>query len=153
MTTKNTEIEFYPMPSFPTLAVRDLAASSQWYQQVMGFQLVFEMPGQSGAPILIHLRWAKYADLLLVADTSQTSETKGAGVTLNFAMGQNSIDDFAAEIRRNGANIINGPVDQPWNARELTVLDEDGYRLTFTQPIDMQMSMDAVVENVKQGSI
>ena len=64
------------MPSFPTLAAGDLVAASRWYQDVLGFQLVFEMPGPSGAPVLIHLRWAKYADLLLVSDTSQTSAAK-----------------------------------------------------------------------------
>ena len=147
------EIEIYPMPSFPTLAVRDLAASTRWYQQVLGFQLIFEMPGPSGAPILIHLRWAKYADLLLVSDTSQTSVPKGVGVTLTFAMAQDSVDSFAAEIGSKGASIISGPVDQPWNAREVTVLDPDGYRLVFTQPIDKQMSMEEVVENVKQSSV
>ena len=146
------EIEFYPMPSFPTLAVRDLVASSRWYQQVLGFRVVFEMPGPSGAPVLIHLRWAKYADLLLVSDTSQTSAAKGVGVTLNFAMTQDSVDNFAAEIGSKGASIMSGPVDQPWNAREVTLLDPDGYHLTFTQPIDKQMSMEEVVENVKQSS-
>ncbi len=141
------------MPSFPTLAVRDLAASSQWYQQVLGFQLVFEMSGPSGAPVLIHLRWAKYADLLLVSDTSQTSAAKGVGVTLNFAMAQASVDNFAAEVGNKSASIISGPVDQPWNAREVTLLDPDGYRLVFTQPIEKQMSLEEVVENVKQSSV
>lgn len=147
------ETEFYPMPSFPMLAVRDLAASSRWYQQVLGFQLVFEMPGPRGAPVLIHLRWAKYADLLLVSDTSQTSAVKGVGVTLTFAMTQTSVDDFAAEVGTKGARILSGPVDQPWNAREVTLLDPDGYRLTFTQPNDKRMSMEEVVENVKQSSV
>lgn len=150
---KSMEIEFYPMPSFPTLAVRDLTASSRWYQQVLGFRLVFEMPGPNAAPVLIHLRWAKYADLLLVSDTTQTSAPKGVGVTLTYAMAQDSVDDFAAEIRSKGAHIISGPVDQPWNAREVTLLDQDGYRLTFTGPIDKQMSMEDVVKNVKQTSI
>lgn len=146
------EIEFYPMPSFPTLAVRDLTAASEWYQQVLGFQLVFEMPGQNSSPVLVHLRWAKYADLLLVPDTSGKLEAKGVGVTLNFAMGERPIDEFAAEIRAKDTTITNEPINQPWNARELTVLDRDGYRLTFTQPINMQMLMDDVVENVKRTS-
>ena len=147
------EIEFYPMPSFPMLAVRDLAASARWYQQVLGFQIVFEMPGPSGAPVLIHLRWAKYADLLLVSDASQTSAAKGVGVTLYFAMAQGSVDDFAAQIGSKGVSIVSGPVDQRWNAREVILLDPDGYRLTFTQPIDKQMSMEEVVENVKQSPV
>ena len=41
--------DFYPMPSFPTLAVRDLAASRAWYE-TLGFTTVFAMPGPGGAP-------------------------------------------------------------------------------------------------------
>jgi len=48
--------EFYPMPSFPTLVVRDLVASTHWYQEMLGFRLVFEMPSASGQPLLTHLR-------------------------------------------------------------------------------------------------
>ncbi len=147
------EIEYYPMPSFPTLAAGNLLTASRWYQEVLGFQLVFEMPGPDGNPVLIHLRWAKYADVLLVSDTCQTSAAKGVGVTLTFAMAQDAVDNFAAEIGSKGASIMSGPVDRPWNAREVTLHDPDGYRLTFTQPIDKQMSMEEVVENVKQHSV
>lgn len=145
------EIEYYPMPSFPTLAVGNLLTASRWYQEVLGFQLVFEMPGPDGNPVLIHLRWAKYADLLLVADRNQTSEPKGIGISLNFAMTQDSVDNLAARIVSRGST-TNGPVDQPWNAREITVLDPDGYRLVFTQPIDKHKSMEELVDNVKYSS-
>ena len=146
------EIEFYPMLSFPMLAVRDLAVSSRWYQDVLGFQLVFEMPGPTGAPVLIHLRWAKYADVLLVSDISQASEAKGVGVSLTFAMTQGSVDNLAAKIAGKGGSVASGPVNQPWNAREITVFDLDGYRLVFTKPIDKQKSMEDVVDNVKKSS-
>lgn len=147
------EIEYYPMPSFPTLAARNLVAASRWYQEVLGFQLIYEMPGPDGNPILVHLRWAKYADLLLVEDRNRASEPKGIGVSLNFAMTQESVDDLATKIIKMGGTIASGPIDQPWNAREITVLDPDGYRLVFTHPIDKQMSMGEVVENVKQRSV
>ena len=68
--------EFYPMPGFPTLAVRDLAASVAWYRAV-GFANVFEMP------MLAHLRWARYADLLLRPEPGLQGP-KGIGVTLTF---------------------------------------------------------------------
>jgi uncharacterized glyoxalase superfamily protein PhnB len=148
----SNEIEYYPMPSFPALATANLITTSRWYKEVLGFQIVFEMPGPDGKPVLIHLRWAKYADLLLVADRNQTSEPKGVGVSLNFAMTQDSVDDLAARIVNRGGTIASGPVDQPWNAREITVLDPDGYRLVFTQPIDIRKSMEEVVDNVKHST-
>lgn len=36
--------EIYPMPSFPTLIVTDLGASSEFYQETLGFKHVFTMP-------------------------------------------------------------------------------------------------------------
>ncbi len=146
----SNEIEYYIMPSFPTLAALDLIASTRWYQEVLGFQLVFEMPGSDGNPILTHLRWAKYADLLLVADRNHTSEQKGIGVSLSFAMTHDSVDNLAARIVSKGCTVANGPIDQPWNVREITVIDPDGYRLVFTQQINRQMSMDDVMNSIKK---
>lgn len=137
------------MPSFPTLSVRDVVESSRWYCDNLGFDLVFQMPGPNGAPILTHLRWAKYADLLLVPDRSSPSEPKGLGITLNFAMGGKSIDDFSDGVAAKVVT-IDGPVDQPWNARELTIRDPDGYRLTFTQPIRMDLSIEDVTDSVNK---
>lgn len=78
--------EFYPMPFFATLTVGDLETSTRWYTDVLGFRLVFSLPGQDGTPILSHLRWTKYADLLLVPQDAPTlSKTdKGVGVRLSF---------------------------------------------------------------------
>lgn len=146
------EIEYYPMPSFPTLAVKNLASSSRWYQDVLGFQMVYEMSGPADKPILCHLRWAKYADLLLVKERNRHNESKGIGVRLNFAVTQESVDNLAERVVSRGGTIKNGPTDQPWNAREITVLDPDGYQLIFTQPIDKSKSMEDVADEVVHSS-
>jgi catechol 2,3-dioxygenase-like lactoylglutathione lyase family enzyme len=104
--------EFYPMPSFPFLAVADLAKSSRWYQDVLGFAHVFTMPGPGSNPALVHLRWLKYADLLLRAGPSAEG-LKGVGITLNFAMMDRSLDALAARAREFGAHFIQEPGDRP----------------------------------------
>ena len=83
----NTDV-FYQMPSYATLIVQDLQFSTRWYQKILGFELIFQMPGPGGQPSLSHLRWAKYADLMLMAETSNHSNRglKGSGVTLTFAV-------------------------------------------------------------------
>ena len=148
------EEEFYPMPAFPTLTVNDLMASTQWYQDVLGFRLVFTMPGPTGHPVLTHLRWAKYADLLLVPDNQQEPlpNPKGMGITLTFAMTRDSVELLAERAKGLGATIAGGPVTQPWNTREVTILDPDGYRLTFTQQADANVTMEQIIENVTQQS-
>jgi catechol 2,3-dioxygenase-like lactoylglutathione lyase family enzyme len=132
------------MPSFPTLIVKDLEASASFYQNTLGFKHIFTMPG------LVHLRWVKYADLLITTsrDGEELFEPKGVGVGLNYSLFDRfngDIDSFAKHAQENGANVI-GPVDQPWNVREVTVLDPDGYKLVFTVPINVNLSFDKVVE-------
>jgi len=90
---------------------------------------------------------------LLVAENPHQllNEPKGTGVTLTFAVFSGSVDQLSEQARR-GINIVAGPVEQPWNAREVTMLDPDGYRLTFTQRVNNQMRMDQVVVNVVQST-
>jgi uncharacterized glyoxalase superfamily protein PhnB len=147
--------EIYPMPSFPVLIVNDLEASSKFYQEALGFKHIFTMPGPGGKPTLVHLRWLKYADLLisLPRDGREIPEPRGRGVSLSFQMldrFEGKVDLLAEQAMANGANIASGPLDQPWNVREVTILDPDGYRLVFTAPLNINLSFDKMLENVKR---
>jgi len=124
--------EIYPMPSFPMLRVSELAASGRWYQDALGFRHIFTMPGADGGPDLIHLRWAKYADLLLVPECEVPDTPRGVGVVLNFPLREGVVDDLVERARVAGATILQEPIDRPWNIREATIADPDGYQLTFS---------------------
>jgi uncharacterized glyoxalase superfamily protein PhnB len=139
--------EIYPMPSFPTLTVRDIAASARWYQEALGFQHIFTIPGPTGAPLLVHVRWRKYADLLLLKQREPADAIpKGAGITLSFAVVEGRVDDIAERARRYGAELVTQPTNQPWNARDFSIEDPDGFVLTFTQgPVEAGLSMDRIV--------
>ncbi len=146
--------EIYPMLLFPLLIVRDLDASSIWYQDILGFKHIFSMLGPGGVVGLVHLRWAKYADLMIARprDEEEPLEPRGAGVSLNFQLFDrfdSEINTFANKVSGKGVNIT-GPVDQPWNVRELIVFDPDGYRLTFTQPINPNLGFDKLIERVSK---
>ena len=119
----------------------------------MGFKHIFTMPGPDGQPGLVHLRWVKYADLLITRsrDGKELTEPKGVGISLNFNMFEHfdgDMDAFAKHARENGANVV-GPVNQPWNVREVTVFDPDGYKLIFTMPINLNLSFEEVIDRVK----
>jgi catechol 2,3-dioxygenase-like lactoylglutathione lyase family enzyme len=142
--------EIYPMPSFVTLTVSDLEMSSAFYQDVLGFKHIFTMPGPGGQPALVHLRWAKYADVLIAKPRGSElpNGPKGAGVSLNFNLTDQfngDLDAFAAQARAQGAQVT-GPVVQPWNVREVTITDLDGYRLIFTAPVNIGLSFDKVIQ-------
>jgi catechol 2,3-dioxygenase-like lactoylglutathione lyase family enzyme len=143
--------EIYPMPFFVRLIVSNLEASSKFYQETLGFKHVFTMPGPGGKAMLVHLRWSKYADLLLSLsrDGKPVPEPRGAGVTLSFQMLERfdgSVDALADQAKARGANIASGPLDQPWNVRELTILDPDGYQLVFTAPLNTKLDFDEVLK-------
>ncbi len=140
--------EFYPMPMFPTLSVGDIAMSTSWYRDKIGFSQVFTIPGPDGEAALAHLRWRKYADLLLVPDNNSPypAREKGVGVALSFLADIEPIDGMAARLEANGVELEEGPVDRPWNTRDIVVLDPDGYRLVFFQPSDTSRSFEDVIE-------
>jgi len=145
--------EIYPMPAFPTLDVRDPAASSRWYQEALGFQHVFTIPGPDGGPLLVHLRWVKYGDLLLRKAMGPPDERpQGLGVALSFAVFEGRVDDVAERARRHGARLETEPRDQPWNARDFSIRDPDGFLLTFTQgPVVKGLGMDEVVRRAARS--
>lgn len=135
--------------------VADLEAASTFYQNVLGFKHIFTMPGPGGRPALVHLRWVMYADLLITRsrDDKDLPEPRGVGVSLNFNMFDRfdgDIDAYAKQAREKGAK-VSGPVTQPWNVREVTVIDQDGYRLVFTVPMDIGLGFDKVIERSIKG--
>lgn len=147
--------EIYPMPLFPMLIVNDLENSKSFYLNALGFKHIFTMPEPGGQPALVHLRWAKYADLLItkLRDGKELTEPKGVGVSLNFNMFEHfngGLDAFAKHARENGVTVI-GPIDQPWNVREVTVIDPDGYKLIFTVPLNKNLTFEKVIEQASSG--
>ncbi|HEV8577699.1 MAG TPA: VOC family protein [Thermoanaerobaculia bacterium] len=148
MSETNRSEDYYPMPSFPTLDVKDLPASARWYQEALGFRHVFSIPGPTGQPALVHLRWTRYADLLLRQDPSgDLPAVKGKGVTLTFnLLDGGSVDELAARARQHGATLVSEPKNQPWNARDFRVTDPDGFTLCFSQgPVDPGLGMERIL--------
>ena len=147
--------EIYPMPMFPMLIVNDLEASSNFYQNALGFKHIFTMPGPGGQPALVHLRWVKYADLLIARPRGGEELTgpRCVGISLNFNLFDHfngDMDAFARHAHVNGATVI-GPIDQPWNVREVTVFDLDGYKLIFSTPLNMNLPFEKVIEQASSS--
>ena len=136
------EPEYYPMPFFAPLQCRDLTASLAWYE-TLGFQNIFSMPGPGGSPMMSHVRWIKYADVLLVAAREAIAEPRGGGITLSLPL--TDIDALFVRARKSGARVSQEIGNRPWNARDFSLADPDGFRLTFTAgPVEQNLSMDAI---------
>ena len=127
--------DIYPMPMFVTLAVADVAALASWYQQTLGFAVVFEAPGAGGQPSLVHLRRRKYQDVL-ITPLAPGAAAAEAPSTVSVSFSADGEVDALAERARTvaavGQSTIVGPLDTPWNTRDLRVTDPAGHRLVFT---------------------
>lgn len=137
--------DIYPMPAFPTLLAADVERSSRWYQDVLGFADVFTMRLANGTPVVAHLRWCRFGDILLTPQRTPIEGPRGQGIVINFAADE--VDALAERVRAAGVAIAEGPVDRPWNTRDLAVLDPDGYRLNFTAP------QQAMLQRVVAGEV
>lgn len=127
--------EIYPMPAFATLAVADVAAVAAWYERALGFSTVFATPAAGGQPTLVHLRRRKYQDLLLVpAPPAATPSDAPASLTLSFSVAEevDALAERARAVAPLGRSSIAGPINTPWNTRDLRVTDPAGHRLVFT---------------------
>jgi len=126
--------EIYPMPAFATLAVSDVAAVASWYERALGFTTVFRTPAVDGQLSLVHLRRRKYQDLLLTPETPTPPPDGPTSITLSFSA-EGEVDALAERARSTeplGRSGIVGPVNTPWNTRDLRVTDPAGHRLVFT---------------------
>jgi hypothetical protein len=94
---------------------------------------------------MVHLRRERYQDLLLFPSPSDSPVEPGEGLTINFLPGEVSLDALAEQVRAAGSTQVEGPLERPWNVRELTVYDPDGYRIRFSEPIDMEKPFEKVV--------
>ena len=121
----------YAMPMFVRLAASDPVRSVDFLTRVLDFDVMFRGPDVAGVPVLVHLRRAKYQDVLVMP--ARGAVVPGTAVAISFAIADaDALDALAARIRSLSPDAIDGPTDTPWNAREATVRDPDGNRFVLT---------------------
>jgi predicted lactoylglutathione lyase len=140
--------DFYPMPMFINLEVADLSSSAEWYRQALGFRIVYS--GPPGAPALIHLRRDRYQDILLVTSQEASPFQPGKGIIIQIQAGSVGVEEIARQAKLAGTVLVEGPVERPWNVRDVTIQDLDGYRLRFSEPVDTTKSFKDVMRQQEE---
>jgi len=135
--------EFYPMPLFVKLLVRDVARSADWYREALGFRSVYAMPGADGRQMMNHLRLDRYQDLMLLPRSQGTDHPAERDFVINLSF-TGDMQALAERARVTGAK-VEGPVARPWNALEVTATDPDGFVLTFSQVLDANRKFSDVM--------
>lgn len=114
----------------PSLTVRDLDRSLEFYQGIMGFVVdeIWEHEGRRVGAALV----AGSVTLLLSLDDGKlgSDRVKGQGFRLHLSTAQD-VDELAGLLTDRGGTLQEGPIDMPWGSRAFTVVDPDGFKLTI----------------------
>ena len=115
----------------PSLTVSDLRASVAWYRDVLGC-VVGELMEPGGELVAARMR-AGSVDFMLGQDdwAKGRDRVKGEGFRL-YCVTRQEIDRVAEDIRARGGELDQEPTDQPWGARDLAVVDPDGFKITIS---------------------
>lgn len=108
------------------MAVPDLAATTAWWRDVMGFTLNDQIEGWSflsrGG---FHLRLGECPDAIDPADLGDHQYFAAVFI--------DDVDALYSEISARGANVLRPPRDEPWGYREMPVQTPDGHRFMVVQ--------------------
>ena len=119
-------MEFYQMPMFNKVLVKDIEKAEKWYEKTLDFKSVFKFRNDKNEVLMNHLRLEKHQDLMLI---SQTDFEVGNSIYLNILV--KDIEVKSQNISQKF--IVNQLEEQPWNAKEMTIKDPDGHLITLTQ--------------------
>jgi len=119
----------------PLLAVRNMKQTIKFYQNALGFKMGMVFPDSENP---------EYADLskdgmvlmfIPAKDHGIGSDEKlGIGVYLYMEI-DGDIDEYYAELKSKGVNIVGDIKDEPYGVRDFTIADINGYQLTFNKQL------------------
>ena len=132
--------DVYPMPVFVRLETPDVDRTARWFAEAIGFGIMFVGPVADGRPMMVHVRGARYQDVLIVA--SETApEGRRCPIEVTFqVLTDAAVDELAARASMYGRVV--GPRNTPWHTREVTVYDPDGNPFVFTGRSSSTPTMD-----------
>lgn len=105
------------------LAVRDVAASTAYYRDALGFAVTFEY----GQPTYYVCLCRDDVQLHLLA-VGGDARLPGQGGLCVFV---NDVDAVHGELKARGARVVKPPADYAYGMRDFDVTDLDGNRITF----------------------
>lgn len=112
------------------IAVQDLAAAAEYYQDVLGFTI--REIGDEGWRI-----FERDGCRIMAGHCPDSIPARELGDHSYFAyLIVDNADKHYAEISGNGAEIIKTLKSEPWGMREFGIRTNDGHRIMFGEDID-----------------
>jgi len=117
----------------PTLAVRNMKETIEFYKNSLGFKLGMVFPDADNP---------EYADLskdgmvlmFIPAENLGIGSEEKLGIGVNLYMQiDGDIDKYYRELKKRGVRVAVEIKDEPYGIRDFTVEDVNGYKLIFNQ--------------------
>ena len=114
----------------PSFTVNNLEKSLAFYRDVLGFKV--EQTWDEGGKVTgVSLRAGGVSFMIGQDDWKKgRNRSKGVGFRM-FCMTDKSVDTLAKGIEARGGKLDQGPRDEPWGVRDISVTDPDGFKLTI----------------------
>ncbi len=113
------------------LAVHDLAGSTAYFREVLGFTVEWN-DGDRWQALRrgqVRVNLGRCPDALPPAELGDHNYF---GLLMT-----RDVDDLYRELSAKGAIIVSQPADKPWGFREMAVATPEGHRMMFAQPIEL----------------
>jgi catechol 2,3-dioxygenase-like lactoylglutathione lyase family enzyme len=109
------------------LFVEDLAEAKRFYEDVFGLPVFFEDDNSAvfefGETLVNLLETREAPSLVAPAEVAAPD----GGVRFQFTLAVDDVDAMSEEVRRRGAELLNGPMDRPWGIRTASFRDPGGH--------------------------
>ena len=117
----------------PTLAVRNMKETIEFYRKSLGFTMGMAFPDASNPEYADLSRDGMILMFLPAVNHGIGSEEKlGVGVNLYLEI-DGDIDEYYEKVKKRGVNIVVDIKDEPFGVRDFTIEDPNGYQLTFNK--------------------
>ncbi|TET85421.1 MAG: VOC family protein [Desulfobacteraceae bacterium] len=117
----------------PTLAVRDMKKTIEFYKNSLGFKTVMVHPDANN-PGYAELSKDGMVLMFILAKSCDIGSEEKLGIGVNLYMQiDGDIDEYYQELKKRGVKIAVDIADEPYGIRDFTVEDANGYQLTFNQ--------------------
>jgi uncharacterized glyoxalase superfamily protein PhnB len=117
----------------PTLAVRNMKQTIQFYRDSLGFKMGMAFPDADN-PEYVDLSKDGMVIMLIPAKNIGIGAKDKLGIGVNLYMQiDGDVDEYYSELKNKGVKIVVDIKDEPFGIRDFRVEDINGYKLTFNQ--------------------
>ena len=126
--------------AIPQFTVPDVVRTAEFYRDVLGFTIADYWDGervtsQPKRPPSFAVVWRDTVEIFFNQATGPVTRSRAPGA-YDVYVRVSGVEALAADLRKRGAEIIDGPDVRVYGQREVVIRDCNGLVLAFGEPLD-----------------